>query len=68
MTASQDRVHVWPVPSPDAIDRQLTAEITLVEKAVESVAGQVRVWAELPNPDGSLLPGTNVTLVVYPGL
>jgi len=66
VTASQDRVHVWPVPGPDVIDRQLTAEITLVEKAVESVAGQVRVWAELPNADGSLLPGTNVTVVVYP--
>lgn len=67
VTAAHDRVFSWPVPTGQEIDRQQIATITLVERTVESAAGQTRVWAELSNPDGQLLPGTSVTLVVYPG-
>lgn len=67
VTAAHDRVFVWPVPSAQEIDRQQTATITVVEPAVQSAGGQVGVWAEMTNPDGQMLPGTSVTLVIYPG-
>jgi WD40 repeat protein len=67
VTGTRDRqVLVWPVPTPEEMERQVTAEVTLIERAMESTAGQVRIWAELPNLDGRLLPGTTVTMVIYP--
>jgi WD40 repeat protein len=57
---------VWSIPAREEVERQVTAEVTLIERSVEPTAGQVRVWAELPNPDGRLLPGTTVTMVIYP--
>jgi WD40 repeat protein/biotin carboxyl carrier protein len=67
VTAVRDRVFVWPMPTAAEVDHQQTAQVTFIERAVGSAAGQVRLWAELPNLDGSLLPGTSVTVVVYPG-
>lgn len=52
------QVLVWPT-GPGT--KPLCAEITHIERALDSQ--QVRVWAELHNPDGRLLPGTVVTLV-----
>ena len=65
VTGTRSRqVLVWPLPSPQEIDQQLTAEVTLIEQALESSARQVRVWAELPNPGCRLLPGGTVTMIV----
>jgi WD40 repeat protein len=65
VVGTQDRqLVVWPVP-PGA-DAEPTGRITLVERAVEASTHQVRIWAEFPNRDGRLLPGTTATLVVYP--
>lgn len=58
------QVRIWPIPSPGASKPLPTAEVTLIERAVESSTRQVRLWAELPNSDGRLLPGTTVTLVL----
>jgi WD40 repeat protein len=67
VVGTRDRqVRVWPVPTRQEIECQRTAEVTLVERAVETSTRQVRVWAELPNPDGQLLPGTTGTLVLCP--
>jgi WD40 repeat protein len=64
---TQDRqVLVWATPPPEELDRPLVAEVTRIDRAVESNSRQVRIWAELPNPAGLLLPGTTVTLAVYP--
>lgn len=60
------RLLVWSLPSKAEIERAWPAEIVLVEAALDSNARQVRVWAELPNPDGRLLPGGIATLVVHP--
>lgn len=60
------RLLVWSVPSKAEIERRREAEVVLVEAALDSNARQVRVWAELPNLDGRLLPGGIATLVVYP--
>lgn len=60
------QVLIWPVPSAKELDQKLTATLTLVEQIAENSSGQVRVWAELANPDGRLLPGGTATLVIYP--
>lgn len=62
---TRDRqILVWPAPSPAEVERQLTAQITLIEQAVASTSRQVRIWAEVPNPDRRLLPGATVTLAI----
>lgn len=67
ITGTKDRqVLVWPLPAPRQLDAPLSAELTRLEPAVESSARQVRVWAEVANPEGKLLPGTTVTLAIYP--
>jgi hypothetical protein len=73
VTGTQSRnVIVWPMPKADEVDRPLTARIINLDPEVTS--GQVRVTADLDNrqtadpdhPQGRLLPGDVVTLVVYP--
>ncbi len=66
VSATQDRIHIWSLTAMGNAEQERTAEITLVEKAMDSAAGQVRIRADLPNPDGKLMPGANVTVVVYP--
>lgn len=57
------RLRLWAVPA-GVEEQPLIAEITLVERAMESSTREARVWAELANADGRLLPGGTVTLVV----
>ena len=57
-------VIVWPMPSKEEIERRLYAHIIHLDPEVNS--GTVRVTAELEDAPSYLLPGTNVTLVVYP--
>jgi len=67
VTGTRDRqVMLWKLPPAAEIDREIVGELTLVEHAVESSANQVSVWAEVANPDLRLLPGTSVTMVIYP--
>ena len=67
VTGTQERqVLVWPLPGAGERGRPLTARVSLVEPAVDSSARQVRLWAEVTNPEGKLLPGTTVTLTAYP--
>jgi WD40 repeat protein len=65
--ARTGEVHVWALPNPGQLQRPLQAEITLIERAVETGGRQARIWAELPNPDGTLIPGTTATMVALPG-
>jgi WD40 repeat protein len=67
VTGTRDRqVTVWPFPTADEIGRRFPAELTLIEQSVESNARQIRICAELLNPDGHLVPGTSVTMIAYP--
>jgi WD40 repeat protein len=67
VTGTRDRqVLVWNVPSKEEIERQLSAKLTLVDRSVESGGRQMRIWAELPNPDERLIPGSTATLALYP--
>jgi WD40 repeat protein/biotin carboxyl carrier protein len=67
VTGTQDhQVLVWPLPDREELDQRPSADLTLLERAVESGSRQVRIWAEVANPQGRLLPGTSVTLAIYP--
>ena len=67
VTGTRDKqVQIWSVPSQSEIEQELKAELRLVEKVVESTAGQVRIWADLPNTGDRLYPGTTVNMTIYP--
>lgn len=68
VTGMKDKqVLVWPVPSESELNQpKIKARITLVEQSVESSSRQVRVWAEVDNRDGRLVPGTTATIVAEP--
>jgi WD40 repeat protein len=66
-SARDRQLRVWSVPpltALAALEGPPTGEVTLIEQAVETTTRQVRIWAELPNPEGRLLPGTTVTMVI----
>jgi WD40 repeat protein len=66
VTGTKDnKVLIWRDPSAQEIDQEITADLTLVEQAVEGGSGQVRVRAELQNPDGRLIPGTKVNMLIH---
>lgn len=66
VTGTRDgQVFVWDMPTKEEIEKRLTAKVVRVEPDLSS-SKQVRVWAELVNPDKRLLPGSTVTLVAYP--
>ncbi len=66
VTGTHDRqVLVWSMPSKEEIDSRLEAQLTLVEKYLDTQSRDVRVWAELDSPEW-LIPGMRATLVVMP--
>jgi WD40 repeat protein len=67
VTGGRDRkVLVWKMPTDQEINAEITAQLTLIDQAVESGGAQIKVWAELQNKDLRLHPGDPVTMVVYP--
>lgn len=69
VTGGKDKqVLVWQMPTEQEINQEITAEVTLVEPAVEAGtgAGQIRVWAVMSNPGRRFLPGSPVTMVINP--
>jgi WD40 repeat protein len=67
VTGSKDRlVHVWTMPTAEEIDEKLEAEVMHIEPAVESGGRQVRIRADIANPNNRLLLGDTVTMVIYP--
>jgi WD40 repeat protein len=67
VTGTRERqVLIWPVATGDGRLAGLhQAQVSLVDSDVQGGARQVRVWAELDNPDRMLPPGTTVTMVLY---
>lgn len=66
VTGSRDRqVLIWKAPTKEELV-ELTATVKFIEKALDSNSRQVRIWADLKEPQG-LVPGTTATLVVYQG-
>jgi WD40 repeat protein len=67
VAGTKDRqVLVWPLPAAEEIAEHLQAEITLVEPCQAPQSRQVRIWAELENPCGRLIPGAAAILAAYP--
>jgi len=66
VAASVKKKRVWRVPPDEQMEHGLQGTVTLIERAVESNTRQVRICAELPNPDGKLLPGTTAMIVISP--
>jgi WD40 repeat protein len=72
VVGTRDRqVLIWLVPDKAELDRQFAAQLTVVERIIDTTADQVRVCAEFENPrdaDGRhlLLPGGTATMVIYP--
>jgi WD40 repeat protein len=65
VTGTRDRqVLLWKAPTAQEM-AELTATVTFIEKALDSNSRQVRIWAELKEPQG-LVPGSTATMVVYP--
>jgi WD40 repeat protein len=65
VTGTKDhKVLLWSVPAERDLEEITMAELTHVEPAIDGGAGQVRIWAEMPNPGRRLLPGATVSLVI----
>jgi WD40 repeat protein len=62
----QREVMIWPLPGGSEPERSYRGTIVLVEKSVES-GHQARVWAELENLDGDLIPGNSATMTIAAG-
>jgi hypothetical protein len=57
---------VWQVPTEAEAGHEREAALTLVEPLIDPGTDRVRVWAEIDNSKGDLIPGTAVTLAAYP--
>lgn len=72
VTGTRDSfVLVWPLPKEDEVlARPRETKLTLVDRALDAGARQMRVWAELDNPDWrkptGLTPGGTATIVAPP--
>jgi WD40 repeat protein len=65
VTGTRDRqLLVWKAPTKDEM-AEMKATVKLIEKALDSNSGQVRIWADLKEPQG-LVPGATANLVMYP--
>jgi WD40 repeat protein len=67
VTGNRDRqVMVWPVPPAAELDEEITGTVTLIDRDVQAAARQVRIWAEVENKDGKLMPGGLAKIVIQP--
>jgi WD40 repeat protein len=65
VTGTRDRqLLIWKAPTKEEM-AEMKATVKLIEKALDSNSGQVRIWADLKEGQG-LVPGATATLVVYP--
>jgi hypothetical protein len=54
------------MPDAEEVGRPLTATITYVGGSIDSASRLVPLWAELRNPNLSLMPGGTATMVIEP--
>jgi WD40 repeat protein len=65
VAGTQDqKVLVFDMPKADEVERNLIGEIYYVEKALDSNAHQVRVWAVIKDVPEWLTPGGTATMVI----
>jgi len=68
VTGTQDnKVQVWGLPERAEVDRAVDGRVIKLEPSVDSSSERkVSIWAEVEKPNGRLLPGETVTLVIPP--
>jgi hypothetical protein len=68
VTGTQDnQVLVWAMPDKKQIEeKQLTGTVSLVEPSLDASSRQVRLWVEVDNKYGWLIPGGTATIVIPP--
>jgi multidrug efflux pump subunit AcrA (membrane-fusion protein) len=54
------------VASPDNKPLEFTGHIVFVNPEIDPLNSQVRVWAEVENPDLKLRPGMQATIMIAP--
>lgn len=66
VSASKSNVYVWQVPTAQEAGRQRIENVplTLVSQNREADPRKMRIGFELANPDGRLIPGMPVTIVI----
>lgn len=50
----------------EASSKRIVGKLSFVSPEIDPVNGQVRIWADLPNGDGSLRPGLQGTILISP--
>jgi WD40 repeat protein len=66
VSASKHNLYIWPVPSKDDVNRHRieNVRLTLISQNLDSSTRQLRIGFEVSNPNGRLLPGRPVTIVI----
>ena len=54
------------MPDKKQIEEKLTGRVSLVEPSLDASSRQVRLWAEVDNKYGWLIPGGTATIVIPP--
>lgn len=50
----------------EASSKRIVGKLSFVSPEIDPINGQVRIWADLPNGDGSLRPGLQGTISISP--
>jgi WD40 repeat protein/biotin carboxyl carrier protein len=66
VTGSKEHVLLWKLPSAQEIQQEITGNISLIERSLDSSSRQVRIWAQFDNSKLGLKPGGTATLVIKP--
>jgi WD40 repeat protein len=65
VTGSKDGlIHFWAIPSAAMVEKKLMGTITLRDRYIEPSTRQGRLWVEVPNEEGELLPGETATIII----
>jgi hypothetical protein len=61
------QVLIWPMPTREEQEQQLTARVSVVEFALDAGSHQVRVMADLDKAPDWLVPGNPARMIIMPG-
>src|SRR5262249_36240363 len=62
--AKDGSVHLWAIPSKDLVEKTLWGKISLKDRHIEASTHQVRLWVDVANEDGDLIPGETTTIII----
>jgi WD40 repeat protein len=62
--AKDGSVHLWAIPSKDLVEKTLWGKISLSDRHIEASTHQGRLWVDVANEDGDLIPGETSTIII----